>query len=454
MASSMDWRKLLSARRLGAEAGTAPVTDIRSEFVRDYDRLIFSSAFRRLQDKTQVFPLAKSDYVRTRLTHSLEVASVGRSLGVLAGTAIGNLDPSLRDVVDGHDLGAIVSSACLAHDIGNPPFGHAGESAIQEWFSDEREGGQFLDKWALTEESARDFLEFEGNAQGFRTLVCTQVPEQVGGMRLTCAVLAAFTKYPRQSLVEAVQATGISGKKFGFMQSEKALFEEVAAEVGLIKKTGAGLAWHRHPLAFLVEAADDICYHVMDIEDGFRAGALDFEELRALHQPWRDADIDERAALIGDVQRQAEYFRARTIGKLIYEFVDVFRDNLTGIMSGTFDDELSKHIRNSKAFTAFKAIARRKVYNSRPVVEIEACGFEVIGGLLAAFVGAMEDFASRGAKCNVRSKTLLRLMPLNTDELANWSPYDRAVHATDFVSGMTDSYAVSLYQRIRGISLS
>ncbi|MFM0173650.1 deoxyguanosinetriphosphate triphosphohydrolase [Paraburkholderia sediminicola] len=453
MAISMDWQKLLSARRLGVDADIAPAQDIRSEFVRDYDRLIFSSAFRRLQDKTQVFPLAKSDYVRTRLTHSLEVASVGRSLGFLAGKAIQDEEPSTSGIVDAHDIGAIVSAACLAHDIGNPPFGHAGESAIQEWFSDQREGMKYLPGWAMRKTQEQDFLRFEGNAQGFRTLANTQVPEQRGGMRLTHAVLATFTKYPRESAVDEAQAVGISGKKFGFMQSERELFGEIAADVGLIRKPGSALAWHRHPLAFLVEAADDICYHIMDVEDGFRAGALSFDELRELHGPWRDDEINARAEKIGDTQRQAEYFRARTIGKLISEFVAVFKANLAGIMTGSFDDELAKHIANAKVFVEFKTIARAKVYNSRPVVEIEACGFEVIAGLLSAFVGAMEDCSVNGKKCNVRSKTLLRLMPIDAEELAGWTPYERAVHATDFVSGMTDSYAVSLYQRIRGIAL-
>ncbi|RQT24080.1 deoxyguanosinetriphosphate triphosphohydrolase [Burkholderia contaminans] len=453
MATSMDWNKLFSARRLGATAAAAEPADIRSEFVRDYDRLIFSSSFRRLQDKTQVFPLAKSDYVRTRLTHSLEVASVGRSLGYLAGQAIHNEDSSTKHLIDPHDIGVIVSTACLAHDIGNPPFGHAGESAIQEWFSADDQGGRFRARWKLLRKQEQDFLKFEGNAQGFRTIANTQTPEQRGGMRLTHAVLACFTKYPRESSVDVSQMNGISGKKFGFMQAERTLFEEVATDVGLVSKPGQDLAWHRHPLSFLVEAADDICYHVMDIEDGFRTGALSFDELHELHAPWRDGKIDERAGAIQDKQRQAEYYRAKTIGKLIQEVVLTFRNNLTGIMSGSFDEELSAHIEHKNEFKRFKEIARTKVYNSKPVVEIEACGFEVISGLLSAFVMAMDDFSVNGRQCNVRSRTLLRLMPINVDEISEWDAYTLAAHTTDFISGMTDSYAVSLYQRIRGISL-
>lgn len=450
--ASMDWVKLVSAQRLGVDKESGKGKDIRSEFVRDYDRLIFSSAFRRLQDKTQVFPLAKSDYVRTRLTHSLEVASVGRSLGTLASAEI---DKSERRAakVNPQDIGVIVSAACLAHDIGNPPFGHAGESAIQEWFANEHEGGKRLASWKMSPSQNQDLRMFEGNAQGFRTISHTQIPEQKGGMQLTCATLAAFTKYPRESSVPDRQRSGISGKKFGFMHSERDLFAEVADEVGLLRKPGKGAAWHRHPLAFLVEAADDICYHIMDIEDGFRAGMVSFDELRDLHTPWIDDGTEKRLAQVQDKHRQAEYLRARTIGKLIHEFVSVFGKKLDGIMSGTFDDELAAHIDRADAFKQFKAVGRAKVYNSRPVVEVEACGFEVIGGLLSAFVGAMDDLAEKKKSASVRSKTLLRLTSFDPETLSLASNYERAVHATDFLSGMTDSYAVTLYQRIRGIEL-
>jgi dGTPase len=206
-------------------------------------------------------------------------------------------------------------------------------------------------------------------------------------------------------------------------------------------------------LAFLVEAADDICYHIMDIEDGFRAGMVSFEELRELHKPWSDDKIEKRLSQVIDKHRQAEYLRARTIGKLIDEFVAVFAKKLDDIMTGSFDDELAAHIDTADKFKQFKKVGRAKVYNSRPVVEVEACGFEVIGGLLSAFVGAMDDMATRKASATVRSKTLLRLTSFDPDILAASAPYERAVHATDYISGMTDSYAVTLYQRIRGIEL-
>lgn len=443
----MDWTKLLSAKRLGRPGKPDDVSPPRTDFIRDYDRIIFSSAFRRLQDKTQVFPLAKSDYVRTRLTHSLEVASVGRSLGMLAAEVITRKQPDVKAYAAPHDLGTIVATACLAHDIGNPPFGHAGESAIQEWFEssdalNDMNGAKHL-----------DLLKFEGNAQGFRTLCTLQQAPQLGGLQLTCAVLGAFTKYPRASEVDEPQKQGISGKKFGFMQSEATLFQELADELGLVRKPGAGAAWHRHPLAFLVEAADDICYHVMDIEDGYKAGCISFEEIAALHQPWLSEDRWNRGLMIDDVGRRVEYFRAITVDGMVRAAVQAFDDKYDGLLNGTFDDELIACIPLCKELKAFKALAKQKVYSARPVVEIEACGFEVIGGLLKSFVGAINTKARNLGTGEVRTRTLLSLMPKTTLDLTQLAPYERTLLATDFVSGMTDSFAVELYQRIRGISL-
>lgn len=443
----MDWNKLLSTKRLGREHDQAEPQIPRTDFTRDYDRIIFSSAFRRLQDKTQVFPLAKSDYVRTRLTHSLEVASVGRSLGMLAAEVIADKQPEFKSVALPHDVGTVVATACLAHDIGNPPFGHAGESAIQEWFESSSAIG------LLGGAERMDLLKFEGNAQGFRTLCTLQQAPQRGGMQLTSAVLGTFTKYPRASEVDESQKQGISGKKFGFMQSEAALFQELANELGLIKKTGSALAWHRHPLAFLVEAADDICYHVMDIEDGYKANCISFDEIAELHRPWLTEQRWARGEEIEDRGRRVEYFRAITVDAMVRAAVRAFADNYDGIMNGSFDEELTAKIELTKEFKAFKTLARAKVYSARPVVEIEACGFEVIGGLLEAFVGAINAKATKSEKGKVRTRTLLSLLPKTSLDIEQSSAYERALLATDFISGMTDSFAVELYQRIRGISL-
>ncbi|MFT3805053.1 MAG: deoxyguanosinetriphosphate triphosphohydrolase [Burkholderiaceae bacterium] len=446
----MDWNRLLSTRRLGKfrKAGET-ASDPRTAFTRDWDRIVFSSAFRRMQDKTQVFPLARSDYVRTRLTHSLEVASVGRSLGMQAADVILRKEPRLP--ISPHEIGAVVSTACLMHDIGNPPLGHAGEEAIQEWFAEQ----PFALIAALGDAQREDFLRFEGNAQGFRALCTLQYHPQRGGMQLTGAVLGAFAKYPRASIVDPSQAEGISGRKFGFMQAEAPLFDELADELGLVRKAGAGTAWHRHPLAFLVEAADDTCYHLMDVEDGFKAGVVTYEQLLDLYEPWLSTAQFDRVLKNPDRERQAEYLRALTVGCIIREAIAVFDANYDGLMSGAFDQELSACFDKAPQFRAFKELARRQVYTARPVVEVEACGFEVIGGLLSAFVGALQARCDRHAGTAIRrqfrSQTLLALLPAVPD--AGADAYRQLLAVTDFVAGMTDSSAVELYQRISGISL-
>ena len=448
MTRNPGWRRLLSTRRLGkavAEQADKPLP--RTEFARDYDRLIFSSAFRRLQDKTQVFPLAKSDYVRTRLTHSLEVASVGRSLGMLAAEVVQRREPEVRDVVVPQDVGTLVAAACLAHDIGNPPFGHAGEDAIREWFA----AWPGLDH--LDERERLDLLRFEGNAQGFRTLCVLQNPGQPGGLQMTCAMLAAMAKYPCGSRVDSQQTAGASGRKFGFFHSEQDLFREVAESVGLLPKPGAGAAWQRHPLAFLVEAADDICYHVIDIEDGFKAGAVPFDTLYQLYQPFLGELHRARTDQLPDLSQRAGYFRSVTIDRVIHQAIAVFEAHYDSLLSGRFDQPLLEGINQAEAFAAFKQVAQEQVYYARPVVEVKACGFEVIAGLLDAFIKAIEDRAARGGQSSSRSRTLLQLMPRPLTDPADLSPYRRVLLTTDFIAGMTDSYAVELYQRIRGIAL-
>jgi dGTPase len=450
MTQDLNWRCLLSTRRLGKPAAQQAETSLpRTEFARDYDRLIFSSAFRRLQDKTQVFPLAKSDYVRTRLTHSLEVASVGRSLGMLAAEVVQRREPEpeVRDMVVPQDIGTLVAAACLAHDIGNPPFGHAGEDAIREWFA----------AWAglkhLEESECRDLLEFEGNAQGFRTLCVLQNPGQAGGLQMTYATLAVMAKYPRASRVDSQQTAGASGRKFGFFLSERDLFREVAETVGLLSKAGDAPAWHRHPLAFLVEAADDICYHVIDIEDGFKAGVLAFDMLYLLHAPFLNERQRARVDQLPDLSQRAGYLRSVTIDCVVRHAIAVFEAHYDGLLSGRFDQPLLDCIDQAQAFAAFKQVAQEQVYYARPVVEVKACGFEVIAGLLDAFIKAIENRAAKGDLACSRSRTLLQLMPRPLIDPTDLSPYRRALLATDFVAGMTDSYAVELYQRIRGIAL-
>lgn len=449
----MEWTKLMSAKRVGRlEKPEDTIGGPRSPFQRDYDRILFSSAFRRLQDKTQVFPLAKSDYVRTRLTHSLEVSSVGRSLGVMVGDEIIKRHPELgkRGITAG-DFGTIVATACLAHDIGNPPFGHAGESAIQDWFCRSEKGQRYLGDKALDSQTRADFEKFEGNAQGFRVLTRLQFSSQEGGMQLTCAVLGAYTKYPRASDVDKAKSGGISGKKFGFVQQDQARFEELANELGLIRKE-TSLGWHRHPLAFLVEAADDICYRIMDVEDGFRSGHLTYTEVRSLFEAVLDkSSLDRLEGMASDKQR-VEFLRAKAIGVAIEQVVALFLDKEDELLSGKFDSELLEQIPLAAGFKGFKTLAQQKVYGVRSVIEIEACGFRVIGGLLESFLDAVHDAASNGGKMSPRSRTIASLMPEGC-----WNHgmnYRERLHAvTDSVSGMTDSYALTMYQRLFGISL-
>ena len=276
----MNWEKLLSRNRIG-EPLNEDVQSLngRSDFQRDFDRIVFCSAFRRLQDKTQVFPLPESDFVHTRLTHSLEVSCVGRSLGNFVGEKILQRRKKLRSLFTQFHFGEIVAAACLAHDIGNPPFGHSGEDAIAEYF---KSGNGIQYKNILNKKQWSDISKFEGNAQGFRLVTKLQNQYNKGGLRLTYAVLGALTKYPKESFTSSA-AERVSNNiysKFGFFQSEKNLFKEVAQAVQLETKVSStnNLWWNRHPLAFLVEAADDICYRIMDLEDGFRLGLLSFAE--------------------------------------------------------------------------------------------------------------------------------------------------------------------------------
>jgi dGTPase len=444
----MDWRTLLQPRRIGRGAeshGQRDLDELRTEFFRDWDRIVFCSAFRRLQDKTQVHPMAKTDYVRTRLTHSLEVASVGRSLGMQAGRVVSALDPGLRHLAAPQDMGAIVAAACLMHDIGNPPFGHAGESAIQEYFRGPGHG--WLQDLPPAEQA--DLLHFEGNAQGFRTAVRLQHPEQPGGLQLTWPTLGAFAKYPCDAVSGLRPDAGVARRKFGYMQGESGLFTEVAEGLGL-QRTGTG-AWQRHPLAFLVEAADDICYGVIDIEDGAKSGHITPEELRALHEPFIDAPHRARADTLHDRQHQAEYLRAVTIGALVDRVARVFRDRHDEMLTGRLDLPLLDHIEGAQDFRRFRQLAADRLYDERSKLELQVAGFEIIGWLLQALCEAVDRMAA-GAGASERARMLVGLIPAGPQALHTRSRYERLLTVTDFVAGMTDTYALELYRRLRGFS--
>lgn len=446
----MNWKRLLSRIRLGLSDRRSQ-SEARTDFQRDFDRIVFSSAFRRLQDKTQVFPLSHSDYVRTRLTHSLESSSVGRTLGTKVGDSVIRRH-GLQGVYP-QDFGAIVAAACLAHDIGNPPFGHSGEDAIRLWFETSITGQAVLDR--LTPVQRQDFLRFEGNAQGFRVLSRLQSPDNRGGMQLTCATLGAFTKYPCAALLEAPISSGIAFKKFGFFAADAALFAEAAAELGL--SPVAPGAWRRHPLAYLVEAADDICYRIIDIEDAFRLNELGYEEVRDLLLPLAGGStVTSRLDGIRRFKEKIEFLRAKAIGNLIEEVHACFMRCEDAILAGELAEELLDIIPNAGLMQDLRACGEQKIYVAKPVVEVETAGFEVLGGLLQTFVTAVDDIAERGARASPRSRMLIYLMPeqfIGPNRRPEADLYRRVLGVTDFVSGMTDSYAVTLFKKITGISL-
>jgi len=460
----VDWQKLLNPDRLGTDTVPAkPQT--RTVFQRDFDRIVFSSAFRRLQDKTQVFPLAESDYVRTRLTHSLETASVGRSLGTSVGQHLVENDEALARIYHPSQLGDIVAAACLAHDIGNPPFGHAGEDAIAYWFGYESAGRELIARLDKENAASADFVNFEGNAQGFRILTRLEHPQNAGGMQLTYAALAASTKYPWPSAAASAGAEGVTdANKHGFFAADRELFQEVAEAVGLHARNTEYSVYARHPLAFLVEAADDICYHVVDIEDGYRLNHITYEEAwdllyNTILDPEELAE-DQRFRTEGNIRgSHIQYLRSKAIGSLIQQTVDTFNRYHDELLNGTFDEPLMSRIPCSEDFYRLKQVAAEKVYCEQGVALINAAGFNVLGQLIDMFVTALDQMAST-KPVSRKWKNLWQLFPQeflrtnNTDELQQQSLYQRVLAVTDFVSSLTDRNAVSLFRQLTGISLS
>lgn len=449
----MQWQQLLSRSRLGSQE-VPQASSARTDFQRDLDRIVFCSAFRRLQDKTQVFPLSKVDYVRTRLTHSLEASSIGRSLGTLVGERV--IRRHGLTAFESADFGAIVAAACLAHDIGNPPFGHSGEDAIRHWANAGDYGAKRVAM--LSGSEAEDFRCFEGNAQGFRIVTRLQNPDNQGGLQLTCATLAAFTKYPRESWLGGSRYAGVSAKKQGFTAADRASFETVARATGLIERDNHHAMWCRHPLAFLVEAADDISYRVIDIEDGFRLGHFSYDEVFDLFWPLVADPARQRPRLdaISDLKNRVEFLRAKVINEVIRQVVDCFTEQESEMLAGRFDSPLLQHLPSRAALDALVDNAAQRIYCAPEVVSIQAAGFQVISDLLERFSSVVDDVAEHGDHASARSRMLIRLVPeqfIGPRGVPVDDAYLRLLLLTDFVSGMTDSYAVSLYKKVTGISL-
>lgn len=450
----MNWKTLLSSVQLGTdEKKYISSHDGRSQFQRDFDRIVFSPAFRRLQDKTQVFPLPESDFVHTRLTHSLEVSVVGRSLGNLVGENIISRHSELKNDFTKFHFGEIVAAACLAHDIGNPPFGHSGEESISEYFKNGN--GKKFESIINDKKKWNDLTKFEGNAQGFRIITKLQNPKVNGGLRLTYSTLAALTKYPKESFTEVDLEKNSQKKiykKFGFFQSEKEIFKSVAEHTELERLSSKDYFWCRHPLSFLVEAADDICYRIMDLEDGYRLGLVTFSETEQLLKNLI------RIELVSDYNQRDEaekigYLRAKAISELVKELAEVFLDNEDEILSAKLGDELISLIPAAKALEEIEKLSVEKIYRHRTVVEREAAGYEVLGGLLDAFINSFNEWLDGNIK--PKNRTLVNLLPKRIFQYANPDTeiYERLLMIIDFISGMTDSFAVSLYRKIKGISL-
>ncbi|HEY3403533.1 MAG TPA: deoxyguanosinetriphosphate triphosphohydrolase [Ohtaekwangia sp.] len=441
----MEWSQLLSSDRKGQKQGTS-FEQSRSAFEQDYDRIIFSHPFRRLQDKTQVHPLPEHDFVHTRLTHSLEVSSVGRSLGRRVGEEILKRHDLLAKNFSLFDFGAIVAAASLAHDLGNPPFGHAGEDAISDFFLHHPQGLSF--KSNVSEEQWSDLTKFEGNAQGFRILNKNQY-----GLKLTYATLGAFTKYPCPAFFPTRDKSKRSQKKFGFFQTEKEIFSEVAQTLQLIK--GEGSHWNRHPLAFLVEAADDICYSIIDLEDGCSLGLVPYEEARSLFENVLTKNKSKLGKLdqLGNQQEKIGYLRALAIGDLMDECATLFLDHETEILSGKFDTALADVCPSKEALAQIIKVSRVKIYKARNVVEIEASGHEVLPGLLEEFTRAGEYLQQK--KESRKYENLQKLLPPEIESAirANDNTYLMLRLIIDFISGLTDRHALGLYRKIKGISL-
>lgn len=442
----MNWQRLISNIRLGQEGKHPERHDDRSEFKRDYDRLIFSAPFRRLQNKTQVFPLPGSVFVHNRLTHSLEVASVGMSLGNDVARALVKRHPELANTLF-EEIGTIVSAACLAHDMGNPPFGHSGEKAIQTFFS---EGPGLALKDKLSPKFWTDLIHFEGNANAFRLLTHRFNGRRAGGFVMTYTMLSSIVKYPYES--------GASGKKgkFGFFASEADTYCKIADELGVIRLSASNepLRFARHPLVYLVEAADDICYEVMDIEDSHKLKILSFEETENLLLGFFDEQEKQRIRNrieeegVTDVHEKVVYMRACVIGLLERKCVDAFVANEQKLLDGTLEGCLIDHISplEREAYRRCEMVSRQKIYNSKPVLDVELSGYNIMETLLTALVEAAAE------PQRYYSRQLIQRFSSQYD-INSPSLETRIQAVIDYISGMTDLFALDVYQKIKGISL-
>ena len=445
----MDWQTLYSNKRLGSQ-NTHPRDEIRGDYMRDYDRVVFSSQFRRLQNKTQVFPLPGAVFVHNRLTHSLEVASVGRSLGKAVGELLANKHKGefSENATDFYrfELSDVIQTACLAHDIGNPPYGHFGEEAIRTFFTDFFTNNDFSEK--ITENQKQDLMKFEGNASAFRILTTIF---QNAGLKLTYTSLVSIIKYPCDSISGFDKST-LGTKKSGFFDSEIPYYQQITEELGIKKLNGNKNIYARHPFVFLVEAADDICYRIIDLEDAFKLNVISFNEAQDLLLPLFENDptheyIKKKLPTIEDESQKLSLLRAMLVNLLTRKCTEVFLANEAALLDGTLNKSLIDLI-DEHSIAQLKKIDKlsfKKIYNHHSVVEKELAGYHVIYGLLEDFIGALMQ--NKQAK----SQKVLRLLPSQFIISEEQSLYQNLLSIVDFISGMTDNYAIDLFRKLRGI---
>ncbi len=439
--AGMDWRQLISDKRLGLEQLHNADRHTRSDFQRDFDRMIFSSPFRRLQNKTQVFPLPGSVFVHNRLTHSLEVSSVGRSMANEAVLILRDRysDPETSAAFD--NVSDIVAVACLCHDLGNPPFGHSGEKTISSFFT-EGEGRAVREQ--LTEQQWADLTNFEGNANSFRLLTHQFCGRRPGGFAMTYSTVASIVKYPYSSL-----HAGERGK-FGFFAAEEATYRKVAAELGIPEvEKGRFL---RHPLVYLLEAADDICYQIMDLEDAHKLKIVPLQEVaEVLLAFFRPEEKDRKIrgmSHLDDPNEKVAYLRSSVIGELVLASARAFADSEKEILTGRYTGTLTSGLQEplASAFRSLADLSECRIYNAPEVVNVEIAGNRIVNYLLQALTEAALHPDKHF------SKLLLSQVPQQYD-MNSPSLYNRILGVLDHISGMTDVYALDLYRKLNGHSL-
>jgi dGTPase len=444
----MKWEDLIKDYRFGCPKDKKEECKGRNKFQRDFDRLVFSNEFRKLHGKTQVFPFPENDFIHTRMTHSLESVSVGRSLGNIVGERI--FDNKKSKIIP-EEIGSIVSAACLAHDIGNPPFGHSGEDAVRYFFNNE--GAKYLEDLSLEEKA--DFQKFESNAMTFHMLTYSN-PKKTknnGGLGLTYPTLAALVKYPRLAHINDFNKNAKSESKPGILKGDLYKFREIADSLKIKKKSES--KWHRYPLAFLVEAADDICYRIMDLEDGFKHGLVKYdvvEELLYVVIKSKEGRQDIKAfesslSKIIDINEKVGYLRAKAINSLVTQVADKFIDKEKDILTGKYDENLCNIIDSKETLENIEELTYDEIFSYKSVVEIEAAGYKVLPDLLDIFLSALETSSEK------RSKKILDILPDEYRFEYKKCPYQSILSIVKYVIGMTDNYAVDVYRKLNGIEI-